>query len=100
MDHEFITKLDKLRGAYGAPLKVSSGYRCPAHNRVVSSTGADGPHTTGLAVDFAVDRANAHKLLTVAVQLGFRGIGVQQKGPGRFIHLDDIQEGRPTIWSY
>lgn len=99
MDEEFITKLDALREAYGKGLKVSSGYRCPAHNSRVSSTGPNGPHTTGLAVDFAVDRADAHKLLALAAPL-FRGIGVNQKGSGRFLHLDDIQEGRPTAWSY
>jgi hypothetical protein len=30
--------------------------------------------------------------------MGFKGIGVQQKGAGRFIHLDDRED--PAIWSY
>lgn len=100
MDPKFIDKLDLLREAYGKPLVVTSGYRCPAHNQKVSSTGPNGPHTTGKATDFRVDRGDAYKLLAIAMEMGFRGIGVNQKGTGRFIHVDDIQEGRPTVWSY
>jgi zinc D-Ala-D-Ala carboxypeptidase len=39
--------------------------------------------------------------LRLAFKLGFTGIGVQQKGSGRFIHLDTMEGGtRPTVWSY
>jgi len=47
-----------------------------------------------------VSRAQAHRLLVLACAAGFTGIGVAQKGNGRFIHLDDLQEGRPAVWSY
>jgi uncharacterized protein YcbK (DUF882 family) len=99
MDQAFINRLNKLREAYGAPLKVSSGYRCPQHP-VEARKGATAPgmHTTGKAVDFAVEKEQAHKLLGLAFGMGFNGIGVQQKGTGRFIHLDD--RAVPTIWSY
>lgn len=104
IDHQFVTELDELRHRYGAPLKVSSGYRCPDHNAKVSSTGRTGPHVSGRACDFAVDRTNALKLLKLALEMGFTGIGIQQKGAGRFIHLDNLPNAvgqpRPTIWSY
>jgi zinc D-Ala-D-Ala carboxypeptidase len=57
-------------------------------------------HSTGRAVDIAV------RLLQLALQEGFTGIGIQQTGEGRFLHLDDIQPEdefhvpRPWIWSY
>ena len=41
-----------------------------------------------------------------ALEVGFTGIGVQQAGDSRFIHLHDIQPEddfhvpRPWIWSY
>jgi zinc D-Ala-D-Ala carboxypeptidase len=99
MDQKFIDRLNKLREAYGAPLKVSSGYRCPDHPvEARKASTAPGMHTTGKAVDFAVERGNAHKLMQIAFDMGFKGIGVQQKGVGRFIHLDDRNE--PTVWSY
>lgn len=106
MDQEFMNRLEKLRAAFGKPMRLTSAYRCPAHNAEVSSTGYSGPHTTGLAVDVAVSGADAHELLTLALQHGFTGIGVAQRGPHnkRFIHIDAITPGpgrpRPGVWSY
>jgi hypothetical protein len=51
----------------------------------------------------AVAGADAIRLLVLAAEFGFTGIGVQQKGEGRFIHLDDVPGTllpRPAIWSY
>jgi zinc D-Ala-D-Ala carboxypeptidase len=49
----------------------------------------------------AVDGQQAHKLLKLAFELGFTGIGVNQKTSGRFIHLDTLTEApRPNVWSY
>lgn len=99
-----MKELDDLRHRYGKPLVVSSGYRCPDHNVKVSSTGRTGPHTTGHAADLLVDRGDAFRLLKIALAMRFTGIGFQQKGVGRFIHLDDlpnlIGQPRPTIWTY
>ena len=98
----FQTELEALRLEYGAPMKLSSCYRCPDHNEEVSSTGRDGPHTLG-AVDVLVYGQHAWKLLGVAMRYGWQGIGVSQKGPraSRFLHLDRLTEGtRPWVWSY
>jgi zinc D-Ala-D-Ala carboxypeptidase len=104
MDRAFLVLLDELRHQCGFPLTVTSGYRCPVHNQKVSSTGADGPHTTGRAVDIGVSRHRAYDVLRHAMALGFTGIGIQQKGASRFIHLDTLTEPdhapRPTVWSY
>lgn len=42
--------LDPLREAYGAPIYVNSGYRCPALNRAVGGA-AGSQHLTGEAAD-------------------------------------------------
>ncbi|QGH72941.1 MAG: peptidase M15 [Siphoviridae sp. ctdEk19] len=103
-EQDFMNKVEGLRVAYGRPLFVTSAARCPEYNRQVSETGLDGPHTTGRAIDFGVERAEAWRLLDLAFQLGFTGIGVQQKRFKRFIHLDDLpatpDRVRPTVWSY
>jgi zinc D-Ala-D-Ala carboxypeptidase len=105
MKQEFLTKLQELRDVYNAPMILSSAYRCGNHNNTVSSSGYNGPHTTGRAVDILVSGKNAHKLVGLAFSLGFTGIGLSQKGEHRkrFIHLDDLWEGkgpRPWIWTY
>lgn len=103
LKHELMTKLDDLREAVGVPLHVTSGFRCAEFNAQVSSTGAAGPHTSGLAVDIQCSGKKAHAVLQEALALGFTGIGVKQKGShsSRFIHLDLLEDGpRPWVWSY
>lgn len=100
MDESFMEWLQALRTVYCKPITISSGYRCPEYNDRVSSTGLEGPHTTGKAVDIAVDREEASVLLELAYKLGVKGVGINQKGSNRFLHFDLLDEGRPTIWSY
>lgn len=105
MQPDFVYRLQELRDKYGKPLRITSGYRCPEYNAQISSTGKDGPHTTGRAVDIAISRGEAYSLLRLAITMGFTGIGFAQKGSGRFLHLDDLLRHetagpRPTIWSY
>lgn len=98
---ELMEKLQELRNLYGKPMSITSAYRCPQHP-VEKSKAAPGAHALGLAADVGVQGAEAHKILSLAFQLGFTGIGVQQKGSGRFIHLDvaKTELPRPTVWSY
>lgn len=104
MDEAFLVQLDELRHRCGFPLVITSGYRCPAHNQAVSTTGPKGPHTTGKAADLGVSRGQAYIVVRHAIDLNFWGIGIQQKGATRFIHVDTLTEPqhapRPTIWSY
>ena len=105
MDQAFMAKLEDLRLSMNQPLVISSGYRCPAHNAAVSHTGEAGPHTSGCAADIAISGPDAHRLLLLAMHIGFSGIGVGQRGAtaGRFIHLDDLPSTthpRPRVWSY
>lgn len=51
---ELVEKvLDPLRAAYGMPIKISSGYRCPALNRAVSGSPTS-VHMIGYAADMQV----------------------------------------------
>lgn len=103
MDSAFMAKLDRLRELYGAPLRLTSAFRCPAHNMRVSSTGSTGPHTTGKAADVQCAGTQAHIILDIALELAFAGVGIHQRGPhaARFIHLDTVSGGpRPWVWSY
>lgn len=96
MDQQFIERLDMVRGKLGFPISINSGYRCPAHNDKVSSTGRTGPHTTGKAADLGLSYTGARKALTTLSEV-FNGIGLQQKGESRFVHVDALE---PRIWTY
>ena len=102
-DPAFLAKLEDLRVAFGKPMTVTSGYRCPRHNAEVSHTGTAGPHTIG-AADIAVSGEDAYTLVQLAMACGFSGIGIKQSGdfPGRFVHLDNLPFSwpRPRIWTY
>ena len=103
MKPEYMDRLQQLRTAYNKPMQITSGYRCPKHP-IEAAKPTPGPHSTGRAADVSVQGADAHRLLQLALEMGFTGIGVQQKGSGRFLHLDDISNAsgspRPTVWSY
>jgi uncharacterized protein YcbK (DUF882 family) len=105
-----IERLNEFRRAFGEPMIVSSGYRCPEHNAAVSHTGRDGPHTVAdgdsICVDVLVSGDAARRLLYCALERKVPGIGVHQRGKvsQRFVHLDwtpaATSRPRPWIWSY
>lgn len=99
-----MQRIEQLRSQCPFSFTVTSAARCPEYNAKVSTTGRTGPHTTGRAIDIAVRGAQAWEFLRKAMFMGFTGIGVNEKGETRFIHLDDLPNGpgcpRPTVWSY
>jgi len=103
INHKLIDKLQLLRDDLGFPLVISSGYRCPEHP-IEAKKNKPGTHAEGIAVDIAVSHEKALEVLYKGIAHGFKGIGVNQKGNGRFIHLDiaEMEDGRPRphLWSY
>ncbi len=101
-----MEKLIALREHLDFPFIITSAYRCPEYNQKVSTTGPNGSHTTGRAIDIAVYGEQAYKLIRYAPQFKFNGIGVSQTGShrSRFIHLDDLTRvdgyPRPWVWGY
>lgn len=106
MNPNFMKKLIALRDFLDFPLKVTSAYRCSDYNEKVSTTGSNGPHTTGRAIDIAVFGNQAFNLMRYAPCFEFHGLGVKQNGPHnqRFIHIDDLIQDdgspRPWVWGY
>ena len=104
IDENFMKKVEVLREQLGFPFPVNSGYRCPEHP-IEARKKAPGAHATGHAIDIGVSGKQAYDLVESAMKSGeFTGIGINQKGGSRFIHLDDIENSperpRPWIWSY
>lgn len=96
----FTEKLDAIREECGFPFLISSGYRCSEHP-IEAKKEKPGAHSTGHAADIAVTGEQAIRVLEIAIKHGIKRIGVNQKGGGRFIHLDTAPDlPSPAIWSY
>lgn len=99
MQTDFMARLQTLRMVYGKPMLITSGYRCANHPaESVKAQPGTGTHSQGIAADIGVSGADAVTLLRLALEGNFTGIGVQQKGHGRFLHLD--VRATPALWSY
>lgn len=102
MNPEVIEYLEVLRAQFGKPIKITSGYRCERHP-VEAAKKKPGSHSRGVSIDVAVYGTDAFKLLEIVMADNFFDrIGVNQKGSGRFFHLqrsDSVQPTR-TIFSY
>jgi uncharacterized protein YcbK (DUF882 family) len=103
MDVRLMDSLQTLRSIYGKPIVISSGYRDPSHP-IEAQKERGGEHTLGLAVDIPCSHQEAYELLSIALSLGFKRVGVSQKGNGRFLHLGMAEQKdgmvSPHIWSY
>lgn len=98
-EKEFTKLMDmvqKLRDWYGYPIAVTSGYRSPYHP-LEARKRKPGQHSVS-AIDFNVPTQDVHKVLKKCFEMGFNGIGVNMKGTGRFIHVDNRSVG--AVWSY
>lgn len=108
-NEETLDWLLMLRIKYGRPMIITSGGRCPEHNRKVSKSGGNGPHTIG-AIDTKIYGERASELLYLAYELGVTGVGVGQNLSWaldkRYLHFDVIRKGeyahipRNNLWSY
>ena len=99
VNSDLLDLLQKARDVLG-PLMLTSAYRCPNHNDKVSSTGPEGPHTTGLAVDIHVSNSQHRKELIDYFTNKVSGLGIAKT----FIHIDIIPSerisARPNCWLY
>lgn len=63
--------LDIIRGSFGEPIKVNSGYRCPELNTAVKGSKTSA-HVKGMAAD--LDSKDNKKLWDTIIELNKRGI--------------------------
>ena len=103
INETLIVVLQIIRHEVSFPFIITSGFRCAEHP-IEKKKDKLGVHTTGLAVDIGCSGGQAHTILRLAMERNLSGIGINQKGDGRFIHIDisEAQENRPRpwIWSY
>ena len=94
ISEELIEKLQKVRDAYGASIKVTSGYRCPEHNAAVGGK-VGSSHMSGLAADIQPSLMNLDeldKLYEICYNI-FDNIGDGRNK--KFVHVD-VREKKGT----
>ena len=102
ISEELVSRLEIVRISYGKPMRVTSGLRCPTHNRSVfaSATSNHLPHTEeqiGYAADIAVDGGQDRYDLVALLMQNFKRIGIAKN----FIHVDiHPEKPAPAMWCY
>jgi len=97
MDEKILSMLDEVRGMYGKPISINSGYRTVRHNANVGGK-ANSSHLKGLAVDIACSTSrDRYSLLEALKSVGFNRIGIANS----FIHVDiDSNKSDKVVWVY
>lgn len=85
--------LDPLREAWGSPIVVTSGYRCPALNKAVGGSETSA-HTAGWAADLVPeDRERTEEFVKWAIdritaaRLAFDQLIDERSGGSRWLHV-------------
>lgn len=97
IDSQALAKLEALRQDFGAPITVTSAFRCARHQAVLRSQGVEtakgvSSHELGIAFDLTCD--DLPKLAQLA-ENHFNNIGLART----FIHVD-TRFGGPRRWTY
>lgn len=97
MDQRFLDTLDALRAQAGIPLVLNCAYRSVAHEEVRGRSG-NSAHTKGLAADIRCNSsATRWKIVTAALALGIRRIGIGKS----YVHVDiDGALPQDVVWHY
>lgn len=83
VEPELIRKMQALRNELGKVVTVTSGYRCPTHNRNVGGA-SQSRHMQGQAADLVVAGVSPAQVAQVAERVGFGGVGRYSN----FTHVD------------
>lgn len=88
IDDKLVEYLQKIRNHFNTAITISSGYRCPNHNkRVGGATGSR--HAKGQAADIIVSGVTPAEVAKYAESIGILGIGLYETSKdGHFVHID------------
>jgi uncharacterized protein YcbK (DUF882 family) len=90
VDLDHVEKLQQLRDSLGSSIRITSGYRCPAHNQQVGGV-PDSQHLKGTATDIQSDAVEPSELANKCEH--FDGLGRYKT----FVHVDS--RGYKARWA-
>ena len=85
-EEKLVRLADQVREHFGAPVIVSSGVRCQAHNDELPGSAKNSYHVKGKAMDFCVQDVSGAELLAYVKTLPIH-YAYQIKGSD-FVHMD------------
>lgn len=97
---ELVNRLTEIREEVGSPMRVTSGFRCSAHQEDIRKSGTStvvakkSTHELGNAADISVSRLTTPELVLVAAKK-FKSIGIAMN----FIHVD-LRDDKERRWKY
>lgn len=96
IDEGLVTLLQEVRDNYGKSMRITSGVRCPDHNKAIGGVKGSA-HERGLAVDIECLSSRDRYALLPLLWSRFDRIGIG----ATFIHVD-IDESKPqdVLWEY
>jgi hypothetical protein len=88
IDDKLIDFVQNIRNHFGSRITITSGYRCPVHNRSIGGATAS-QHKIGQAADIVVEGVNPCEVAKYAESIGVKGIGLYESNEdGHFVHID------------
>jgi uncharacterized protein YcbK (DUF882 family) len=85
VDVELLTEAQRLRTHFGAPVRITSGCRCPQHNSIIGGAGGSW-HTKAMAIDFIVQGVSLNAVHAYLLSLYPDKYGIALYS--RWIHWD------------
>lgn len=95
MSRRTLALLDEIQDHFnGAPVRILSGYRSPANNRLLrrkdrKNVGKNSYHMYGRALDIYIEGVSAKTLRNYAKSLKAGGVGYYPFSKTPFVHIDD-----------
>jgi len=83
---ELVERLQRLRDEVGKPVRITSAYRCPAHNKAVGGA-ARSWHMQAAAADVQVDGMTPAQLAPIARRVGFREVIPEGNPSAGWLHV-------------
>lgn len=88
IDPKLAEYVQKIRDHFGKPVTISSGYRCPTHNKAIGGA-SKSRHVEGMAADIKVQDVAPVTVAMYAESIGIKGIGLYEtEKDGFFVHID------------
>ena len=85
VDPDLLALADRVREHFGAPAVLSSGLRCPVHNKNVGGAAAS-RHLTGKAMDFRIRGKGSAEVLEFVKELP--QVRYTYAVDGSYVHMD------------